>query len=76
MGDQFITPRYNTDTHACEYTNSYKIMNGLMDCVLKERDDQETEDKRTEMTNEVISLGEKILAGRTDKAECSTFWRK
>jgi transcriptional regulator with XRE-family HTH domain len=49
-----------------EYPNSYKIMNGLMNCVWKERDDQETEDKRTEMTNEVISLGEKILAGCTD----------
>lgn len=51
-----------------EYPNSYKIMNGLMHCIWKERDDQKTEDKRNEMTKEVISLGEKILAECTDDA--------
>lgn len=49
-----------------EFPNSYEIMKCLMGCLFIERDTQETEEKRIEMTKEIIRLGEKILAECTD----------
>lgn len=49
-----------------EFPNSYKIMFNLMSCMWRVRDEPENADKYDEMTAEVISLGEKILAECTD----------
>jgi len=49
-----------------EYPNNYRLMSGLMNSIWKESYVQEAKDKRNEMLNEVISIGEKILAESTD----------
>ena len=49
-----------------EYPDSYKIMSALMSSVWKARNEPENFKKRTELTHEVVSLGEKILAGCTN----------
>lgn len=49
-----------------EFPNSYKIMFYLMSCMWRVRDEPENAEKYDEMTAEVISLGEKILAECTD----------
>ena len=49
-----------------EYPNNYKIMLDLMSCIWKSRDEPERTDERDTLTQEVISLGESIIAGCTD----------
>ena len=47
-----------------EYPDSFRLMSGLMSGLFKERD--ESEDRRAELTAELIRLGEKILDNCTD----------
>lgn len=49
-----------------EFPNSYKIMKDLMFCLWHVLGEPENADKRDNMTSEVISIGEKILAECTD----------
>ncbi|MDR0905859.1 MAG: hypothetical protein LBN00_06765, partial [Oscillospiraceae bacterium] len=52
-----------------EFPNSHKLMSGLMTRLWMERENDKPEPVRDEMTQEVIRLGEKILAESTDD-EC------
>lgn len=49
-----------------EYPNNHKIMSDLMSCVWKSRNEPERTDEYDTLTQEVISLGERILAECTD----------
>ncbi len=49
-----------------EYPNNHKIMSDLMSCVWKSRNEPERTDEHDTLTQEVISLGERILAECTD----------
>ena len=49
-----------------EYPNNYKIMCDLMSCIWISRNEPERTDERDALTQEVISLGESIIAGCTD----------
>lgn len=48
------------------YPDSFSLMNGLMTCMWKERNLQDSKEKKCEISKEVISLGEKILTRCTD----------
>lgn len=49
-----------------EFPNSHKIMAALMACSYREADEEENKDRQTQLRQEVISLGERILSDSTD----------